>query len=190
MLRENERKIKDTEPKCRVCGIKLNNENWYESVRKGNSKICKQCQREYHKQYYLEHLEEEKQRQKQYNSKHKRKRNQYLKQYRIEHYEELRQYHKQLREKYKKLVFEHYGAFCVCCGLNDSRFLSIDHVNGGGRKHRKEIGRHIYVWLVKNKFPVGFQVLCHNCNQAKGIYGECPHQTDLKMPFNLKSLNI
>jgi hypothetical protein len=31
-------------------------------------------------------------------------------------------------------------------------------------------------WLVKNKFPGGFQVLCHNCNYAKARSGRCPHQ--------------
>jgi hypothetical protein len=28
-----------------------------------------------------------------------------------------------------------------------------------------------------NEFPDGFQVLCHNCNLAKGYYGECPHNS-------------
>ena len=31
-------------------------------------------------------------------------------------------------------------------------------------------------WIKKNNFPKGFQILCHNCNVAKGIYGECPHE--------------
>ncbi len=54
------------------------------------------------------------------------------------------------------------------------------HINGGGSKHRKElglIGRAFYAWLVHNNFPSGFQTLCHNCNQAKSLYGICPHQT-------------
>ena len=32
------------------------------------------------------------------------------------------------------------------------------------------------VWMIKNNFPKGFQVLCHNCNLAKGFYGKCPHE--------------
>ena len=36
----------------------------------------------------------------------------------------------------------------------------------------------IYRWLIKHKFPPGIQVLCHNCNLAKGYYGACPHQGD------------
>ena len=34
----------------------------------------------------------------------------------------------------------------------------------------------IYRWLIKHKFPSGIQILCHNCNLAKGYYGSCPHQ--------------
>jgi len=26
-------------------------------------------------------------------------------------------------------------------------------------------------------YPTGFRVLCHNCNQAIGLYGYCPHKT-------------
>lgn len=66
--------------------------------------------------------------------------------------------------------------FCKCCGEKEIKFLSIDHINGGGKKHRKveKIG-DICEWLVRNKFPDGFQVLCFNCNCAKGFWGECPH---------------
>ena len=31
-------------------------------------------------------------------------------------------------------------------------------------------------WLITNNFPMGFQILCWNCNVAKGILGVCPHQ--------------
>lgn len=81
--------------------------------------------------------------------------------------------------KRRELVLAHYGAFCRCCNETTYEFLSIDHINGGGYKHRKEIGnfgRNFYKWLIKNNFPKGFQVLCHNCNLAKGFYGKCPHQ--------------
>ena len=71
--------------------------------------------------------------------------------------------------------------FCKCCGEKEIKFLSIDHINGGGNKHRKEIGikdgkgGNIYHWIIANNFPEGFQILCHNCNMAKGFYGICPH---------------
>jgi hypothetical protein len=70
---------------------------------------------------------------------------------------------------------------CACCGEATYQFLGIDHINGGGNKHRQAVGTKknggtIYRWLVKNSFPDGYQVLCHNCNLAKGFYGICPHK--------------
>jgi hypothetical protein len=35
---------------------------------------------------------------------------------------------------------------------------------------------NISVWLVQHNFPTGFQILCMNCNFAKGKLGTCPHQ--------------
>lgn len=86
---------------------------------------------------------------------------------------------KQLREERRMIVLLHYGGKCACCGEAENKFLSIDHVKGGGTKHRKEIGKYgsgFYAWIIKNNFPDGFQVLCHNCNLAKGYYGICPHK--------------
>lgn len=66
---------------------------------------------------------------------------------------------------------------CECCGVKEVKFLTIDHINGGGTKHRTQIKHHrIHIWLKMNDFPEGYRVLCHNCNQAVGIYGKCPHQ--------------
>lgn len=90
-------------------------------------------------------------------------------------------------KKRKLEVFQHYAAaavpFCKCCGENNLQFLTIDHIRGGGNKHRKEIfgtypsgGSAMYWWLKKNNMPAGFQVLCFNCNCAKGFHGYCPHQ--------------
>ena len=68
---------------------------------------------------------------------------------------------------------------CACCGETEVMFLGIDHVNGGGTKHREELKRRgtgLYYVLRQQGYPRGFQVLCHNCNLAKGFYGECPHK--------------
>lgn len=78
-------------------------------------------------------------------------------------------------------VLVHYGGVCACCGERHYEFLSIDHIDGGGKAHRRVIGtsgKSIIYWLVKNDYPEGFQVLCHNCNMAKGFYGVCPHQLE------------
>lgn len=73
---------------------------------------------------------------------------------------------------------------CACCGESMIEFLSIDHINGDGNNHRRSIrrkGTGFYHWLRRNRFPKGFRVLCHNCNQAIGFMGYCPHKR--KSPF-------
>jgi hypothetical protein len=73
------------------------------------------------------------------------------------------------RIKDKIEVLKHYGGECVCCGELEVRFLTIDHIEGGGTKQRKEIGKgNFYQWLKNNNFPDGFQIMCSNCNTAKG----------------------
>lgn len=78
----------------------------------------------------------------------------------------------------KALGYYSKGTFrCACCNESTLQFLTIDHVNGGGCKHRKEIGSGIYYWLKRNKYPDGFQVLCMNCNWGKARNKDtCPHK--------------
>ncbi len=73
------------------------------------------------------------------------------------------------------------GAICRCCGEEELAFLAIDHIEENGAVHRREVhgSRALYTWLIKNKFPPGFQILCHNCNYAKS-HGGCPHQARLE----------
>lgn len=79
--------------------------------------------------------------------------------------------------RYKCLGYYSNGKFeCNCCFEKEIKFLAIDHVNDDGAKHRKEVGSNIMLWLIKNNYPDGFQVLCHNCNMAKAFYGVCPHK--------------
>lgn len=72
---------------------------------------------------------------------------------------------------------------CECCHENIPEFLTIDHIDGGGRRHRRELGTStIYSWLRRRGFPLGFRVLCMNCNWAmrRGPSGQqrCPgHET-------------
>lgn len=87
---------------------------------------------------------------------------------------------KRYGQRQKLEAFRHYGgARCACCGEERAEFLAIDHIHGGGNRHRKrcKIGK-MYPWLKRNGYPPGFQVLCFNCNQAKSSGGECPHQKE------------
>jgi hypothetical protein len=73
-------------------------------------------------------------------------------------------------------VLQHYGGKCACCGEHRYEFLAIDHINGGGTKHRKETkNRPLHKTLKAEGYPSGYRVLCHNCNSAYGYYGYCPH---------------
>jgi len=78
---------------------------------------------------------------------------------------------------------------CRCCGLNDHlEFLALDHIAGKKQMDSepelvqlgyssKLGGTSLTKWIISNNFPKGFQILCHNCNMAKGITqnnNECP----------------
>lgn len=88
-------------------------------------------------------------------------------------------YMKQYRFKLKIEVLKKYGGvFCSCCKIDKISFLVIDHIEGGGTKHTKEVGHghKFYLWLKKNNYPSGFRVLCHNCNWGNYINNyNCPH---------------
>src|SRR5688572_6031846 len=61
-------------------------------------------------------------------------------QYCAYHLEQIRSKLARQRQTLKLCAFNQYGgAVCKCCGETRTEFLSIDHVQGGGGKHRKEI---------------------------------------------------
>ena len=65
---------------------------------------------------------------------------------------------------------------CECCGEAHLEFLCIDHIDGGGGKHRKALKEYLPLVLKRKKYPKGYRILCHNCNMSLGFYGYCPHQ--------------
>lgn len=94
-------------------------------------------------------------------------------------YDRLKRNKKLRYQKLKREVFEHYGSRCACCGEQQFEFLTIDHVNGDGAVHKRAIGRDsrkMYQWVKNNNYPDAIQILCYNCNCAKGVYGTCPHR--------------
>ena len=86
------------------------------------------------------------------------------------------------RQKIWDSVFHYYspsGPECACCKESHYEFLCIDHINGGGNKQRKKLkisSARFWLWLIREKFPSGYRVLCHNCNFAYWVRGKCPHQ--------------
>jgi hypothetical protein len=81
-------------------------------------------------------------------------------------------------------VIEAYGSECACCGETEPAFLTLDHINGGGNKHRMEVCGNastasFYTWVIRNGFPRDIlRLLCYNCNCARAYVGYCPHETN------------
>ena len=117
--------------------------------------------------------------------KHREKRLEYFQ----KHKKERNLYARNNNKQIKLEVLNYYSngiMNCNCCGEKEIHFLSIDHIDGGGRKlsNIQGTGTGLYKWLRRNEFPKGFQVLCMNCNFAKGKIGVCPHK--LKNPLEVK----
>lgn len=77
-------------------------------------------------------------------------------------------------------MLDAYGGKCSCCGEAEHRFLTLEHVNRDGGKHRAAVGKSaltVYMDLKRRGWPKdGYTVFCWNCNMATR-YGEpCPHR--------------
>ena len=79
-------------------------------------------------------------------------------------------------------VIDAYGGKCVCCGEDAYEFMTIDHKHNDGYVDRKwGRGTNLYKFLRRLGYPKDrFQLLCWNCNCAKGKYGYCPHEVEQK----------
>jgi hypothetical protein len=103
--------------------------------------------------------------------------------YKAAHRERSNRLRREWARRLRLTALRAYGATCVCCGETEIGFLTIDHINGGGTKHRNQLGRGVatfHLWLRRNGYPPGFQVLCYNCNCARAFNpGGCPHQLAL-----------
>jgi len=94
-------------------------------------------------------------------------------------YENIKHKLKEFRANNRLVVLNYYGGKCVCCGETTNKFLAMDHIHGGGTKHRKTEMKcsNIYDWCIKNNFPTSMQILCHNCNVGRHLNGGiCPHK--------------
>lgn len=89
---------------------------------------------------------------------------------------------KRLRWELKLELIEEYGGKCACCGEASPEFLTIDHIDGSGAEHRRQIktmgtGVKFYGWLKARNWPKdNYRLLCFNCNAARHLFKVCPHQ--------------
>jgi hypothetical protein len=145
---------KNQQKKCTVCSIPLCENNCEQYNFEHAKYICTECLKIYNQNKYQKHKQNIRAKQKQYEINNKQK------------------------------IIQEYGGKCVCCGENRFEFLTIDHINNDGAIERKNTnqgtGGKLYRWLIKNNYPKNnYQLLCYNCNCAKGFFGYCPHQKDL-----------
>jgi len=192
-------------PTCRKCGVKLTNENWYVSFKKIPNYICKKCNYKCTKKWKQNNRDKYNQSQREWQQNNKDKCNQSQRKWQQNNRDKCNQsnkkwqqdnrdkYNQSQRESNQQLrddVIDAYGGKCACCGEERKEYLSIDHKNGNGKKHRKEIGvtgLQFYRWLRQNNYPDGFQVLCFNCNCGKGTYSVSPHnKEDFEEEFEAK----
>jgi len=154
-----------------------NNKEWVKQYRiKNHEKI-----RGYEKKYYYSHQDQINKKARERRSKNREFYNTYAKEYYKRNKLVINARNRQRDRDLRLKVIGYYSnglMCCGCCGEKMLEFLTIDHINGQGHQHRKNINNKLYNWLKAENFPTGYQVLCMNCNLAKGIYGECPHQKE------------
>lgn len=141
--------------------------------RGGHQSWCRGCMNIYLKGHYAKNAE----RHAAYRAARQPEKKAYNAEYKAANFERLRVRRAELARARRLRVLGAYGGVCACCGETEYAFLTIDHTNNDGAEHRKSVpAPKIIVWLEKNGYPEGFQVLCWNCNAAKEFHGGCPHQ--------------
>lgn len=128
--------------------------------------------KDYMREYVLDHLE-----------KIKQQRNEAYKALTPQQKLEKQERTLELNRQNKLDVLKYYGngtLACVQCGESRVGCLSIDHVNGGGNAHRRDLHIHgLILWLKKNKFPLGFRTLCMNCQFCNRVIRKIENKPSL-----------
>ena len=136
------------------------------------------------KKYYLENIEHIKQIRINFDIKNKELQKIQKKKWRDDNRGRINLLRNKRNIRMKLMIFNHYSNYdikCNCCGENMIEFLSIDHINNDGASHRKIVPHsNLYSWIINNDYPSGFQILCMNCNFAKGQSKDhiCAHKCE------------
>ena len=99
--------------------------------------------------------------------------------YADENRETVRAKARAVREQLRAEAISAYGGRCACpgCHVHHAELMTIDHINGDGGEHRRQLGRstrEFYKWLKRQGYPPEFQALCGSCNLAKSNRPHCP----------------
>ena len=161
---------------CKKCGAEKPLKQFPVSDHRtgGRRHECRSCYTARHKAYYAARPKDYRQRSR---KAYALKRRQWLKT--PEGVTWRRQQNKRLNAANRAKVLDAYGRRCACCGEATERFLTVDHVASNGKEMRQihGTGNSFYMWLIRRGFPVGFQVLCFNCNIGRSMNGGiCPHK--------------
>jgi len=79
-------------------------------------------------------------------------------------------YQKDRRNILRNKILVALGCVCVRCGFTDVRALQVDHVNGDGAGHRRQLGYNAHYSKILREIESGssrYQLLCANCNWIK-----------------------
>lgn len=130
----------------------------------------------YRHEYYLAHKMQELANNKKWKDSHPEWQNDYPAKYRTTNRDIINKKSREKELTKRKLVLKHYSHGELCCSLckiNEFDVLVIDHINGGGNRERKNLknvgGSRFYQWLMTNKYPEGYRVLCWNCNHLEHL---------------------
>jgi hypothetical protein len=159
--------------KCSRCGKDKENPST-------KSSYCNQCNAEKTRQWKLDNPEKAKIIKQRSSEKSKEADLQRALKWQKENRERRRDINATWRWKARLKVIEAYGGCCACCGEMIPEFLTIDHINNDGAEKRRNGemgGAALYTKLEKMGYPKDdYQLLCMNCNFAKGHFGCCPHE--------------
>jgi len=148
----------------------------------GYSCYCKQCIKTYTKIWRLKNPSKVKDMDKKAYQKNSNKSKEKSKRWRLLNKERNNELQLISRNRLKEDTFNYYSGnnpVCICCGEQHFKFLTLDHIDAhknGNHTDKPRSGFKLYRWLRSHNFPSGFQILCYNCNLAKGHYGVCPHK--------------
>lgn len=117
-----------------------------------------------------------------YSQTHREQANEYGKKNYPKYKESKREYQRNLTNKYKNQFLEMYGGSCSCCGESINDFLTIEHKHGQ-QKISRRTGLAAYRDAVQEYRPDLYEVLCWNCNCARGKLGYCPHHLPEVLPL-------